>query len=290
MKRHPEKRSPAIELQAEQEPNTEARIRAIQETVADWMRELVAKPPEAIERLNLSENRQLGAMTVPVVMFSILTGCYRQELVECTKSENGTLSATKDWMLENPDKIQDQMDQLWPNTDVTAEQMIGALNDASIECGISSGKDESIEATARRRKNMIIVGVDSDTFKASVANFETGGWTEDYPLEELLDMYVEDIEEDENNHSVQNARSSYAMAITGMTDFLAHEAIHLLEKEHSKEVRQTTKELTEDGKPMGEEAAYLDPIYGWGAAARNAASQWRDWELDRFIDTYHNNS
>jgi len=243
-------------------------------TILSWMEAVVhaisADPAKAQKLNKLPSSLRLGAAFSGVMLLTMMIGCgQRQKIVDCSKDETEFLDNVVDWINEHPGEIQIKMDELWPDQTITAKDLITTLNNSQIECAVGGDPNEPGHA----RGDSILISVDSEYFEEALDAYQRGVWTQNYSLDELVQI----IRDDGDEIGVRMDVLSYYNAVAIYADVLAHEAAHIETGEsHSKEVMNS-----HISKDMYERAE-IDEIYAWGSAS-NLAVQEESSEADKFL-------
>lgn len=209
----------------------------------------------------LSPSLRLGAFFIPAAVIGLSTGCENGlmkavhengwEIAECSEDEDAYIDAAFDWLTEHPQEIQTQMNELWPNTNLDAFQMIASLKAANIECGYQKSDDETV-AVAFRDFNTIIIDVNQTGFINDLEIYKETSWIENYEIDDLVNEAIET----QNLDKMEDV-NTYYFFLSGATRNLLHETGHLAyDLSH-----------TEDQRHDG---TLRDAIDAWGEAAQEA--------------------
>ncbi|MDP2631320.1 MAG: hypothetical protein Q8P30_00950 [Candidatus Uhrbacteria bacterium] len=233
-------------------------------SILKWTKALLDNQiPEMKEATSkMSKSLEIGSAMAPALLFSILTGCNKYEILECTESEGDYIEAMVNWLVEHPQDVQNSMNELWPDATVSANDVIDVVATANIECGVQTRGDHAQAGEADKRANRIIVDVNTDLFTYSLDDFEKNRWVQDYTIDELVSINSSDDYE-------ANALVNYNLAIAANTEVLAHEAAHFVIGLHNDTASDEVEKL--NNVPDQQDAiARIDEIYGWGVAANKA--------------------
>ncbi len=265
---------------SKEKKETEGRF--VRQILRSAARLIAHRPLEVQKRLkDLPRRYDFGATLVPTILFTLATGC-KTRIVDCSPEESEYLHATIDWILDNPEAIQEQMDQVWPKQNITAEELVSTLAEATVKCGIT--KDESVRGE-KRYKGPIIIAVNNEIFQDGLVNFQEGQWTASYSLDQVTQIANLD-----NTPDLKQSLKSYWYSMAIGAEVLAHESAHeALGKMHKRSVKKEIKTLQEKYENQRlsleeglDEMLELDEIYAWGAAAAFGALATEQDYLDAY--------
>ena len=240
--------------------------------VLKWMDVLETKL--ANQKPKMSESRRLGAIFGPVALFTLLVGCGDLKKIDCSAEDSDLLQASIDWISDHPTEIETKMKELWPNSSISAKQIIKTLKEADIACAEDRGAENDVAGTANQMTGRILIDVNSDGFKESLTQYQNGQWIESSSLNDIIEQ-VDQTETGGDKQAAINEIYQFYQAIGFVSDTLVHEAVHFELGHHSNEVKQKVEEIsTEIQKdPYAyQDLETLDEIYAWGAAASRAAN------------------
>lgn len=240
-------------------------------SVMSWMKTLATPevPPSAPDKKPLPYEYRLGAAFPGALLLTVLLGgCAPKEIVECSEDEERMGEKAMAWLNEHPEEIQAKMDELWPDQNITAKEILGVLNNAKIECSGEIPEEKSNIAEAHWPYNeRITIFVDQENFEGTLDLFIAGEWTQDYSLDDLVQMY----DPESGYYDPVLDLSSYHNAMVIYTTTLLHEAAHIaLRQRHANGVDEESIRIAEGGGTpynQAQKKAELDEVYAWGSAA-----------------------
>jgi len=236
--------------------------------VLKWMD--VLKTKLANQKPKMPESRRLGAIFGPVTLFTALVGCGDLKKIDCSPEDSDFLQASIDWINEHPTEIDAEIKELYPNSSISAKQIIETLKEAEIACAEDRGAENYVAGTANQITGRILIDVNSDGFKESLTQYQTGQWLESSSLNNI----VEQVEISEDKQTAVNEIYQFYQAVGFVSDTLVHEAVHFLLGRHSNKVEKEVEEIEtriQENPYAYQDLQKIDEIYAWGTAAGRAA-------------------
>lgn len=248
--------------------------------VLRWIEALTRHTPEFVRPAGLTRSRELGAAFVASTLFTALTGCSYFETINCSPEDQEFMQNVVYWISEHPDEIQQQMDLLWPDSTITAQQLIDTLLVSQIQCGVQKpdAEDDFIAGEAHIHSHVIIVDVNEKYYTNCLDVYESTSWIEGYSEDELIEIASSGDDE------ILGATASYYSSITTLTDVLAHEAAHIATGErHDLDDESMLIDEIETGINIYKEEP-IDQVYAWGFSARSAVKEQESELSTKLID------
>jgi len=254
-------RPPITEISREQKEKKE-RVTAMIGSILKWTDALTRMHQEKPRgTFSLPLSRERGAAFLPAFLFTAAlgaTGCGWQTR-DCGPQEEEFIKASMTWMAQHPKEIQEQMNLLWPNTRVTAEDLINTMMTVPVVCGSQTNekelkKNEDALGAAFRRKDFVIVDISEEEFRASLRTYEETKWVKDSSLSDLAEIVQteQDVEMADEIHG-------YFTSLSWNTLVLGHELAHIVYNR---------------GHEPGEQEQRNDIFYTWGFAANDACHEY----------------
>lgn len=248
--------------------------------VLRWMDALTRHTPEFRRPAALTRSRELGAAFVASTLFTAVTGCSNFETVDCSAEDQEFMQSVVYWISDHPAEIQQQMDLLWPDSTITAQQLIDTLLVSRIQCGVQGPDAETdlIAGEAHLNSNVIVVDINEKYYDVALDEYTRTSWVEGYSEDELIEIASFGDEE------IIYPALCYFSSITILSGLLAHEASHIATHErHDNDDEEILMEEVESGINIYEEEP-IDQVYAWGFSAMGAVKEYEDELQLKLID------
>lgn len=203
----------------------------------------------------------------------------------CTGEEEDYLLHSIDWIRHNKDDVQEQMDMLGLETDVTVEDILTVFDTATIVCTESDDVEGS--GSTQMQKKTIKVHVNSPIFQDAMWRFAQASGVSDYSLDEIIqvsaELELQNLSEDyvPPDPDLPFNEISYKMYLSsmlGVGNLLVHEAAHIATKERHKGTHKHVKEQLFAAAGDVDKIALIDQVYAWDASTSLAIYE----DMDEF--------
>lgn len=217
---------------------------------------------------------------------AILSGCDEYEIVECAPERQEYIDLSVAWTIDNSATIDALMAAHWHKPRTPMYEIIDALEDAKIQCGIENKEGDGIAASHLDPGNRIVIDMASDYFVGAFAMYQASSWTTAYTLAELDDKNNPSIDRTEHP-SPLNDSLSYETSLGYMAYLLTHEAEHEVVGDHTQQAKDEADRIREEyGNAVGgSQLKRVDQIYAIGWWALETSQDLWEQQRDTYLDT-----